>query len=134
MKRQSFRASRGRGKTEFRQGIRVENGKTNRLLSLIINERSKLPRFARNQTRNTRGGGGGGGGSELPEYDFFLKYLFSFILVMNNTFTILWSNCCSLTSRIVKPEYYFFGQEAIAPPPPPPDENFKNCTGMVLLI
>ena len=36
MKRQSFRASRGRGGTEFRQGLRVENGTSNRLLSLII--------------------------------------------------------------------------------------------------
>ena len=36
MKRQSFRASRGRGKTEFKQGLRVENGTTIRLLLLII--------------------------------------------------------------------------------------------------
>ena len=56
MKGQSFRALRGREETEFRQGLRVENGTTNRLLSLTIKERSKLPRFARN------GGGGGGGG------------------------------------------------------------------------
>ena len=66
MKRQSFRASRGRGKTEFRQGIRVENGKTNRLLSLIINERSKLPRFAR------IGGGGGGVAASCPNMSFSL--------------------------------------------------------------
>ena len=36
MKGQSFRAPRGREETEFRQGLRVENGTTNRLLSLII--------------------------------------------------------------------------------------------------
>ena len=37
MKRRSFRASRWRGGgTEFRQGLRVENGTTNRLLSLMI--------------------------------------------------------------------------------------------------
>ena len=39
MKCQSFRASRARmggGKTEFRRGLRVENGTTNRLLSLMI--------------------------------------------------------------------------------------------------
>ena len=47
MKGRSFRASRGREETEFRQGLRVENVTTNRLLSLIINESAKLPRFAR---------------------------------------------------------------------------------------
>ena len=38
MKRQSFRASGGGGEgaTEFRLGLRVENGTTNRLPSLII--------------------------------------------------------------------------------------------------
>ena len=39
MKRESFRASRGRGlrgETEFRLGIRVENDTTNHLLSLMI--------------------------------------------------------------------------------------------------
>ena len=49
MKHQSFHVLRGRGETEFRQGLRVENGTTNHLLSLIIalnNERSKLTRFA----------------------------------------------------------------------------------------
>ena len=36
MKRKSFRASRRRGDgTEFRQGLRVENGNKNRLLSLM---------------------------------------------------------------------------------------------------
>ena len=37
MKRQSFRASResGGGVTEFKQGARVEDGTTNRLLSLM---------------------------------------------------------------------------------------------------
>ena len=36
MKGQSFRAPRGREETEFRLGLRVEDGTTNRLLSLII--------------------------------------------------------------------------------------------------
>ena len=36
MKRQSFHAWRGRAKTDFRQGLSVENNTTNRLLSLII--------------------------------------------------------------------------------------------------
>ena len=47
--------ARGGGKTEFREGLRVENGRTNHLLSLIISlnyKWSKLPRFAR------EGGGG----------------------------------------------------------------------------
>ena len=35
-KGQSFRALRGSGETEFRQGFRVENDISNRLLSLII--------------------------------------------------------------------------------------------------
>ena len=48
MKCQKFRASRGRGKTEFRQGLRVENGTANRLLSLmVLIKRQKLPGFAR---------------------------------------------------------------------------------------
>ena len=36
LKRQSSRAWIGRAKTEFRQGLSVENNTTNRLLSLII--------------------------------------------------------------------------------------------------
>ena len=36
MKRQKFRASRSRERTEFRQGLRVENGTANRLLSLMV--------------------------------------------------------------------------------------------------
>ena len=55
MKRQSFRATRGGRGTWFKQGLRVDNGPTNRLLSLIINEMSKLPRFA-----------GEGGNCSLP--------------------------------------------------------------------
>ena len=147
MKRQSFRASHGKGgETEFRQGLRVENGTTN-LLSLIISlnyERSKVPRFAREgenwiQTRNksrewynesssfskkfmkhqsfcaSRVMGGGGGGQR--DARIWIFDIFSFILVINNTFTkyILCSNFCSiasLSSRIVKLENYFFGQEA----------------------
>ena len=36
MKRQSFRALREMGENEFRQGLIVETGRMNRLLSLII--------------------------------------------------------------------------------------------------
>ena len=36
MNRKSFNASRERGKTEFRRGLRVENFTTNRLVSLMI--------------------------------------------------------------------------------------------------
>ena len=45
MKGQSFRASRGGGGDELNSNkdLRVKNGTTNLLLSLIINERSKLP-------------------------------------------------------------------------------------------
>ena len=57
MKRKSFRASRGRegggkGKTEFRWGLKVENGTTNRLLSLMISWNVKASAL--------RAGGGGG--------------------------------------------------------------------------
>ena len=47
MKCQKFTRYARAGETEFKQGLRDENGTTNHLLSLIINEKSKLPRFPR---------------------------------------------------------------------------------------
>ena len=59
MKRESFRASRGMGENEFRQGLRV-----------IIYETSKLPRFARM----------GGGGTEFRQVHDTTNRLLSLII------------------------------------------------------